>query len=196
MEMKRVFKFFSLAEYGEEQNFLEEMHQKGWKLKSYSIIKGYIFEKCTPEKWIYQLDYRDEVEDVNSYLQLFKDCGWEYVMMFNSFYYFRKKEAGEDNNTEIFSDRETRQEYCASIYKRSIYLTLLCAVTFLIIMVPNLWKAIRMFDREPWFLIVFLIISGIMLFELIFRIGLKMLVFIRKDPSFHKQRFIYFCCLF
>lgn len=170
MEMKRVFKFFSLAEYGEEQNFLEEMHQKGWKLKSYSVIKGYIFEKCMPEKWIYQLDYRDEVEDIKSYLQLFKDCGWEYVMMFNSFYYFRKKEAGEDNNIEIFSDRETRQEYCASIYKRSIYLTLLCAVTFLIIMVPNLWKAIRMFDREPWFLIVFLIISGIMLFELIFLI--------------------------
>ena len=46
MEMKRVFKFFSLAEYGEEQNFLEEMHQKGWKLKSYSIIKGYILRNA------------------------------------------------------------------------------------------------------------------------------------------------------
>ena len=42
MEMKRVFKFFSLAEYGEEQNFLEEIHHNGCKQNSSSIIKGYI----------------------------------------------------------------------------------------------------------------------------------------------------------
>ncbi len=28
METKRIFRFFSLAEYGEEQKFLEEMHQR------------------------------------------------------------------------------------------------------------------------------------------------------------------------
>ena len=82
METKRIFRFFSLAEYGEEQKFLEEMHQKGWKLKSYTVFRGYVFEKCIPENWIYQLDYRDEVEDLNAYIQLFQDCGWEYVMMF------------------------------------------------------------------------------------------------------------------
>lgn len=109
METKRIFRFFSLAEYGEEQKFLEEMHQKGWKLKSYTVFRGYVFEKCIPENWIYQLDYRDEVEDLNAYIQLFQDCGWEYVMMFNSFYYFRRKENGEENNSEIFSDRETRR---------------------------------------------------------------------------------------
>ena len=96
METKRIFRFFSLAEYGEEQKFLEEMHQKGWKLKSYTVFRGYVFEKCIPENWIYQLDYRDEVEDLNAYIQLFQDCGWEYVMMFNSFYYFRRKENGEE----------------------------------------------------------------------------------------------------
>ena len=77
METKRIFRFFSLAEYGEEQKFLEEMHQKGWKLKSYTVFRGYVFEKCIPENWIYQLDYRDEVEDLNAYIQLFQDCGWE-----------------------------------------------------------------------------------------------------------------------
>ncbi len=137
METKRIFRFFSLAEYGEEQKFLEEMHQKGWKLKSYTVFRGYVFEKCIPENWIYQLDYRDEVEDLNAYIQLFQDCGWEYVMMFNSFYYFRRKENGEENNSEIFSDRETRREYCESIYKRSVFLTLFCAIIFSIIIVPK-----------------------------------------------------------
>jgi len=168
METKRIFRFFSLAEYGEEQKFLEEMHQKGWKLKSYTVFRGYVFEKCIPENWIYQLDYRDEVEDLNAYIQLFQDCGWEYVMMFNSFYYFRRKENGEENNSEIFSDRETRREYCESIYKRSVFLTLFCAIIFSIIIVPGLWKALQMFDRDPWFLVVYSLISGIMLFELLF----------------------------
>ena len=40
METKRIFRFFSLAEYGEEQKFLEEMHQKGWKLKRLYGFQG------------------------------------------------------------------------------------------------------------------------------------------------------------
>lgn len=185
METKRVFKFFSLAEYGEEQKFLEEMHQQGWKLKEYTLLKGYLFEKCIPETWIYQLDYRDEIEDINTYLQLFQDCGWEYVMMFNSFYYFRKKENGEDNNTEIFSDRETRQEYCEAIYKRSKYLTLFCIIIFLSIMLPNLWRAVRMFDEEPWFLIVYCVLSMIILIELmvLIRCTLKLYRAKKKQES-------------
>ena len=46
METKRIFRFFSLAEYGEEQKFLEEMHQKGWKLKSYTAVSGLRLGGC------------------------------------------------------------------------------------------------------------------------------------------------------
>lgn len=183
METKRIFRFFSLAEYGEEQKFLEEMYQKGWKLKSYTVFRGYVFEKCIPENWIYQLDYRDEVEDLNAYIQLFQDCGWEYVMMFNSFYYFRRKENGEENNSEIFSDRETRREYCESIYKRSVFLTLFCAIIFSIIIVPGLWKALQMFERDPWFLVVYSLISGIMLFELLFLIKCTLKLYAAKKEQ-------------
>jgi hypothetical protein len=184
METKRIFRFFSLAEYGEEQKFLEELHEKGWRLKSYTVFKGYIFERCIPEKWIYQLDYRDEVEDLNAYIQLFEDCGWEYVMMFNSFYYFRRKEnKEEETNSEIFSDRETRLEYCASIYKRSIYLTVICTIIFSIIIVPNLWKAVNMLDREPWFLVVFSLLSCMMLFELLFLIRCTMKLYAAKKKQ-------------
>ena len=156
METNRIFRFFSLAEYGEEQKFLEEMHQKGWKLKSYTVFRGYVFEKCIPENWIYQLDYRDEVEDLNAYIQLFQDCGWEYVMMFNSFYYFRRKENGEENNSEIFSS---------------------------IIIVPGLWKALQMFERDPWFLVVYSLISGIMLFELLFLIKCTLKLYAAKKEQ-------------
>ena len=183
METKRIFRFFSLAEYGEEQKFLEEMHQKGWKLKSYTVFRGYVFEKCIPENWIYLLDYRDEVEDLNAYIQLFQDCGWEYVMMFNSFYYFRRKENGEENNSEIFSDRETRREYCESIYKRSVFLTLFCAIIFSIIIVHGLWKALQMFERDPWFLVVYSLISGIMLFELLFLIKCTLKLYAAKKEQ-------------
>ena len=56
---------------------------------SYSILLfavKYTFEKCHPEQVSYQLDfYPMEKSERASYLQLFKDCGWEHITDFNGF---------------------------------------------------------------------------------------------------------------
>ena len=112
MEKKIVYRIFTIADYEREALYFREMHAKGWKLKevSYSTLLfavKYTFEKCQPEQVSYQLDfYPMEKSESSSYLQLFKDCGWEHITDFNSFSYFRKvhSEIESDVEFEIYND--------------------------------------------------------------------------------------------
>lgn len=112
MEKKIVYRIFTIADYEREALYFREMHAKGWKLRkvSYSIllfVVKYTFEKCQPEQVSYQLDfYPMEKSERASYLQLFKDCGWEHITDFNSFSYFRKahSEIESDAEFEIYND--------------------------------------------------------------------------------------------
>ena len=112
MEKKIVYRIFTIADYEREALYFREMHAKGWKLRkvSYSILLfavKYTFEKCQPEQVSYQLDfYPMEKSERASYLQLFKDCGWEHITDFNGFSYFRKahSEIESDAEFEIYND--------------------------------------------------------------------------------------------
>ena len=112
MEKKIVYRIFTIADYEREALYFREMHAKGWKLRkvSYSILLfavKYTFEKCHPEQVSYQLDfYPMENSERTSYLQLFKDCGWEHITDFNSFSYFRKAHSEIESNAEfeIYND--------------------------------------------------------------------------------------------
>ena len=112
MEKKIVYRIFTIADYEREALYFREMHAKGWKLRkvSYSILLfavKYTFEKCHPEQVSYQLDfYPMEKSERASYLQLFKDCGWEHITDFNGFSYFRKLHSGIESDTEfeIYND--------------------------------------------------------------------------------------------
>lgn len=112
MEKKIVYRIFTIADYEREALYFREMHAEGWKLRkvSYSILLfavKYTFEKCHPEQVSYQLDfYPMENSERTSYLQLFKDCGWEHITDFNSFSYFRKAYSEIESNAEfeIYND--------------------------------------------------------------------------------------------
>ena len=96
MEKKVVYRITTIADYDREALYLGEMHAKGWKFKEVScsnlvVAVKYTFEKCQPEQVSYQLDfYPMKKSERASYLQLFKDCGWEHITDFNGFSYFRK----------------------------------------------------------------------------------------------------------
>lgn len=92
-DKKITFKYFSIAEYEKEEAYLRKMHQQGWKLVKISLrylyVRAYIFEKCQPEDVIYRIDYDQTGGD--AYIQMFADCGWEYLFDFDESSYFRKK---------------------------------------------------------------------------------------------------------
>lgn len=52
-------RFFTIADYEDEEIWLRVQHKKGWKLVKTIIPCFYIFEKCEPEDVIYRLDFKN-----------------------------------------------------------------------------------------------------------------------------------------
>ena len=147
MEKKIVYRIFTIADYEREALYFREMHAKGWKLRkvSYSILLfavKYTFEKCHPEQVSYQLDfYPMENSERTSYLQLFKDCGWEHITDFNSFSYFRKAYSEIESNAEfeIYNDATGK----LAMVNRILRLRLVPVLLLLAIHIPFLLKLLN-----------------------------------------------------
>ena len=150
MEKKIVYRIFTIADYEREALYFREMHAKGWKLRkvSYSILLfavKYTFEKCHPEQVSYQLDfYPMEKSERASYLQLFKDCGWEHITDFNSFSYFRKAHSEIESNAEfeIYNDAAGK----LAMVNRILRLRLVPVLLLLAIHIPFLLKLLNRSD--------------------------------------------------
>lgn len=108
-KIKREFKYFTIPQWTQEQDYLREQHKKGWKFTRVSFPGIYSFESCQPEDVIYQLDYNQEgLTHKEEYLQMFSDCGWEYLQDFVGYSYFRKPVSRMDAEEEIFCDDASR----------------------------------------------------------------------------------------
>ena len=147
MEKKIVYRIFTIADYEREALYFREMHAKGWKLRkvSYSILLfavKYTFEKYHPEQVSYQLDfYPMEKSERTSYLQLFKDYGWEHITDFNSFSYFRKAHSEIESNVEfeIYNDAAGK----LAMVNRILRLRLVPVLLLLAIHIPFLLKLLN-----------------------------------------------------
>ena len=143
MEKKVVYRIATIADYDREALYLREMHAQGWKLKevTYSnlvVAVKYTFEKCQSEQVSYQLDfYPMKKSERASYLQLFKDCGWEHITDFNSFSYFRKAHSEVESAAEfeIYNDAAGK----LAMVKRILRLRLVPVLLLLAIHIPFLF---------------------------------------------------------
>lgn len=147
-DTKKTLKFFLLPDYEREEVYLTEMHKSGWKLKNISGFL-YTFEACEPEHVVYRLDFADRKDtDMQSYIAMFREYGWEYIQDLNGYSYFRKNADGlAAADTELFSDSESRLD----MMKRIIDTKLVPVwVIFVLILIPNFIKAITHgFDDIP-----------------------------------------------
>lgn len=115
--MKKEFRWFSIMDYDKEGEYLSERHREGWKFYNVTFPGIYTFERCEPEDVIYQLDYNKEgKKNQDEYVQMFKDCGWEYVMDFNGYSYFRKPVSQMQQKEEIFCDDMSRLDLLNRIF--------------------------------------------------------------------------------
>lgn len=118
MKTKKVWKTFSIFAYEKEQAYLRKMHNAGWKLRRISGLNLYTFEACEPEDVIYQLDYNPQTDmDKAEYLQMFEDCGWEYIQDYAQYSYFRKPASAMQGTEEIFCDDDSRAQMLLRIFK-------------------------------------------------------------------------------
>ena len=167
MEKKIVYRIFTIADYEREALYFREMHAKGWKLRkvSYSIllfVVKYTFEKCQPEQVSYQLDfYPMKKSDRASYLQLFKDCGWEHITDFNGFSYFRKLHSGieSDAEFEIYNDAAGK----LAMVKRILTRRMLPILLLFLALLPVFSKFVTGGSSFSWEMFLIVIIDGVLL---------------------------------
>ena len=167
MEKKIVYRIFTIADYEREALYFREMHAKGWKLRkvSYSILLfavKYTFEKCQPEQVSYQLDfYPMRKSDRASYLQLFKDCGWEHITDFNGFSYFRKLHSGieSDAEFEIYNDAAGK----SAMVKRILTRRMLPILLLFLALLPVFSKFVTGGSSFSWEVFLIFIIDWVLL---------------------------------
>ena len=167
MEKKIVYRIFTIADYEREALYFREMHAKGWKLRkvSYSILLfavKYTFEKCQPEQVSYQLDfYPMEKSERASYLQLFKDCGWEHITNFNGFSYFRKahSEIESDAEFEIYNDAAGK----LAMVKRILTMRMLPILLLFSALLPVFSKFVTGGSSFSWEVFLIFIIDWVLL---------------------------------
>ena len=62
---KTVIRFFTIADYEEEEIWLHNQHMNGWRLVKMILPCFFLFEKCTPAETAYRLDYKNNSETSN-----------------------------------------------------------------------------------------------------------------------------------
>lgn len=157
--------FFAWGEE-KEQAFLEDMARKGYKLVDVGIGK-YTFDTMEePKELIYQFDFKGlKQDDIDEYLQLHEDDGWEMVSTLGSWYYFCKEKTDE-LDLGLFNDNASKKEK----YKR--LLLFLCVTGFpvyyqLFIMIPMYAASATMSEFYGWFQFLLYPICGLHMFALI-----------------------------
>lgn len=119
-QIKKEFRFFTIAQWEQEQDYLRQRHKQGWAFQQVSFPGIYTFCRCTPEDVVYQLDYHpSKGAERDDYLQLFSDCGWEYLQDFVGYSYFRKPVSQMQGEQEeaIFCDDESRYEMLKRVFQ-------------------------------------------------------------------------------
>ena len=167
MEKKVVYRIATIADYDREALYLRKMHAEGWKLKevTYSnlvVAVKYTFEKCQPEQVSYQLDfYPMKKSERASYLQLFKDCGWEHITDFNGFSYFSKpySEIESDTEFEIYNDAAGK----LAMVKRILTMRMLPILLLFSALLPIFSKLVSGVSYFSWELFLIFIIDGVLL---------------------------------
>ncbi|MGV3079285.1 DUF2812 domain-containing protein [Streptococcus sp. 32226D021BW] len=123
METKTECKVFFITDFSQQASYLSEMHQQGWKLVKISWLFFYHFEKCQPEEVVYQVDFKESKnKDRDSYLRMYEDYGWEFVVSCQNFNIFRKP--AKMGELELYGDRESKVEFVKTIFQRRYLLSL------------------------------------------------------------------------
>ena len=144
---KTEFKFFSVPEWKKEERYLRKQHKIGWEFVKVNGLCVYHFQKCEPKDMVYQLDYNpDSTLQKDEYIQMFQDCGWEYLQNYVGYSYFRKP-ASDMNETEeeIFCDDASRLDMMKRVFRGRMIPLL---VVFFLIIIPQIIQ--QSLNRTPF----------------------------------------------
>ena len=107
-EIKKLWRFYSIADYEKEEAFLNEMARAGWNLTAVGFCR-YIFRRGNEGEYIYKLDMveRTESDEVKeSYFNFLTECGIRVVGEFKDWIYLQKR--ASEGPFDMKNDKYTR----------------------------------------------------------------------------------------
>ncbi|MCT8975071.1 DUF2812 domain-containing protein [Clostridium sp. CX1] len=161
----KQFKVF--ADFEQEEQYLNDMAQKGFEFVKRSSLGLYHFKKSDSKNRCYKVDYRifNKKSDFLDYISIFEDSGWKHIYgtQGSGQQYFLK--LSKQAISDIFSDEESRAERYIRLQKRCLtwvgslvlaVVVVLISVKFnlseLFFLTPGLWqKEGNEFWRAFWF---------------------------------------------
>ena len=75
---KKQFRIFTIDDLDKEEEYLHEMHLKGWSYRT-SRFGLFYFDKCQPDDIIYRIYDSRFLKKHKHELQDFRDSGWELI---------------------------------------------------------------------------------------------------------------------
>lgn len=140
-DRKVCVRFFTVADYEDEEIWLREQHRDGWRLLRTYVPCFFVFERCAPEDVAYRLDFKPRRAG-RDYFQLFEDYGWEYLNHCMGWLYFRRPSSAADaaEEGEIFSDAASRIDVVDRILKTRM---LPLFIVFLCCLLPNFFMSLQ-----------------------------------------------------
>lgn len=119
-EMKKVWRFYTIAEYEQEEQWINEMAKEGWNLTAVGLCR-YIFRRGTPGEYIYKLDIvertaSDEVRE--SYFNFLTECNIRVVGELKDWLFLQKKAA--EGPFDMKDDTYAKLRHINKIYSFSV----------------------------------------------------------------------------
>ncbi len=173
----RKLRRFEPADIEAEEQYLAEMHRQGWKFTGFvDGLTIFSFEECPPEETVYRIDVHPRAKkERDSYLQMYKDYGWDCALASHPYYYFRKPVADTTPaDREVFSDDSSRLDMMRNVFRNDFWFTVFCAVMF----TGTAVLAYAETGRGPLFLC--LLIASLIANLLLLRQGIGYLKFLKK----------------
>ena len=106
MNSKVQFRMFTIFDMDKVEDYLHEMHLKGWKFKA-NRFGFFYFEPCRPDDVMYRVWNTSYLRKKEVDLQSIKDREWEFVENC-SYTVFRKANCGVDSNDHSLMNNHLR----------------------------------------------------------------------------------------
>ena len=112
MNSKVQFRIFTIVDLDKEEEYLHEMHLKGWRYRT-SRFGFFYFDQCQPDDVIYLIYDSRFLKKYKHELQDFRNRGWE-LMETGFCSIFRKPASDMLSKNQVYMGKELRWEVMQS----------------------------------------------------------------------------------
>ena len=112
MNSKVQFRIFTIVDLDKEEDYLHEMHLKGWRYRT-SRLGFFYFEKCQPDDVIYCIYDSRFLKKYKHELQNFRNRGWELIES-GSCLILRKSSSDILPEDQVYMSKDLRWEVMRS----------------------------------------------------------------------------------